>query len=230
MSLFRFKEFYLKNREIFNHNIRFVPKKYWGLCMSENEKLLLAKAKKGDIGAFELLIEKHQKFVFNIALKMIGNYDDASELAQEALIKVFKSIGSFKEEASFSTWVYRITTNVCLDELRKRKNRNITYIDEDIMTEDGEIKREIVDLNPLPDAVAENNELKKAVNAAIMALSEEHRIVVVMRDINGMSYEEIAKAINCPEGTVKSRINRARQTLKEILQKNKELFDEKYVK
>lgn len=198
--------------------------------MSDNEKLLLDKAKKGDVEAFEILVEKYQKKVFNIALRMLGNYDDASELAQEAFIKIYKSINSFKQESSFSTWIYRIATNVCLDELRRRKNRNIAYIDEEIQTEDGEIRRELMDNSMSPEAVAELNEMRQAVNNAIMSLSEEHRIVVVMRDIHGMSYEEISKITNCPEGTVKSRINRARISLKGILKKNAELFGEKFVK
>lgn len=198
--------------------------------MSENEKILLEKAKRGDIEAFELLIERYQKKVFTIALKMLGNYDDASELAQEALIKVFKSIKNFKEESSFSTWIYRIVTNTCLDELRKRKKRQVIYIDEDISNADGEIKREIVDHSMTPEYITEKKELKKAVNEAIMSLSEEHRTVIILRDIQGMSYEEIAKITNCPEGTIKSRINRARLSLKEIFTKHKELFNDNFVK
>ncbi len=198
--------------------------------MSENEKLLLERAKKGEVEAFELLIERYQKKVFNIALKMLGNHDDASELAQEAFIKIYKSIKGFKEESSFSTWVYRIATNVCLDELRKRKNRKLTYLDEVIRSEDGDLKREIADQGLSPDAIAEQKELKHALNQAILSLSEEHRIVLILRDLHGMTYEEIAKVTKCPEGTVKSRINRARLSLKETLYKNKELFSEKYVK
>lgn len=198
--------------------------------MSENEKVLLEKAKTGDIEAFELLIEKYQKKVFAIALKMLGNYDDASELAQEALIKVFKSIKNFKEESSFSTWIYRVVTNTCLDELRRRKKRQVVYIDEEITNEDGELKREIADYSTAPESIMEKKELRKAVNEAIMSLSEEHRTVIVLRDIQGMSYEEIAKITKCPEGTIKSRINRARLSLKEIFKKNKELFYDSFVK
>ena len=198
--------------------------------MIENEGQLIAKAKTGDIEAFEQLIEGYQKKVFNIALKTIGNYDDASELAQEALIRVFKSIKTFKEESSFSTWIYRITTNVCLDELRKRKNRKVISIDENINHEDNEIKVQIEDDKPTPDIAAEKNELKRVVNSAIQCLSDEHRTMIVLRDIEGFSYEEIARFAKCPEGTVKSRINRARQALKGLLKKKKELNFEEYVK
>jgi len=199
--------------------------------MLENEKDLLKKSKKGNIESFEQLISAYQKKVYNIALKIVGNHEDASEMAQEVFIKVFKSIGQFKEESSFSTWIYRITTNVCLDEVRKSKNKiKMLSIDEDLNVGEGEIKRQFYDSSRLPEISAERNEMRKVLNQAILSLSFEHRIAVVMRDIQGFSYEEIAKTMKCPEGTVKSRINRARNELREILKKNKELFDIDYVK
>lgn len=198
--------------------------------MSENEKYLLVKAKNGDIEAFETLIESHQKKVFNIALRMVGNYEDAAELAQDVFVRIFKSIKGFKEESSFSTWVYKITTNVCLDELRKRKNKNTVSLDENIKVEDGEIKREIRDYKESPEEALEKKELKKAVHHAINALPDMQKTMIVMRDIHGFSYEEIAQMVKCPDGTVKSRINRARRELKEILLRKKELFGEDCVK
>jgi len=198
--------------------------------MNDNEKLLLKRSKAGDVDAFEQLIEGYQRKIFNLALRIIGNYDDASDLAQEVLIRIYKSIGGFKEQSSFSTWVYRITTNVCLDDLRKKKNRKVISLDEEIRVEDGEMKRQIVSDDPLPDDVAEKSELRKTVFNAINNLSAEHRIIIVLRELHGFSYEEIAKIIKCPKGTVKSRINRARQALKCILQANRELLCEEYVK
>lgn len=198
--------------------------------MNDNEKDLLEKSKRGDIKSFELLIEGYQKKVFNIAYRIVNNYEDANDLAQEVFIRVYKSIGSFKEQASFSTWIYRITTNVCMDELRKRKNRNVVSLDEELKIDDGEIKRQVESNEPTPEETVEKNELKKIVNEAISSLAEEHRIAIVLRDIQGFSYEEIAKFTNCPEGTVKSRINRARRSLKEILKSKKELLFEEYVK
>lgn len=198
--------------------------------MSDNENILLEKAKAGDISAFEQLIECYQRKIYNIALRIVGNYDDANDLAQEVLIRIFKSIGSFKQQSSFSTWIYRITTNVCLDEIRKRKNRKVISLDEEIKLDDGEMKRQIVSDDPLPEDMAEKSEMRKIVNDAINRLSEEHKIVIVLRDIQGFSYEEISQIIKCPEGTVKSRINRARQVLKNILQSKRELLYEEYVK
>ena len=198
--------------------------------MSDREKILLQKSKAGDISAFEELIEGYQKKIFNIAFRIVGNYDDANDLAQEVLIRIYRSIGNFKEQSSFSTWIYRITTNVCLDDIRKRKNKKVVSLDEEIKVEDGEMQRQIVSSDPLPEDTAEREELRELVNGAIQSLSEEHRVVIVLRDLQGFSYEEISAILKCPEGTVKSRINRARQALKNVLQSKQELFFEDYVK
>jgi RNA polymerase sigma-70 factor, ECF subfamily len=200
------------------------------VLMSDSEKNLLERAKAGDISAFEQLIEGYQRKIFNIALRMLGNYEDAGDLSQEVLIRIFKSIKSFKEESSFSTWIYRITTNVCLDEIRKRKNKRTISLDEEIRLDEGEMKRQIESDEPTPEDMAEKEDLKKLVNDAIAMLSDEHRIAIVLRDMQGLSYEEIAEALNVPEGTVKSRINRARQALKNILSSRRELLFEEYVK
>jgi len=196
----------------------------------DDEHILLKKSQEGDIHAFEQLIESYQKRVFNIAYRIIGSYDDANELAQEVFIKVYRSLSQFKGRSSFSTWIYSITKNVCYDELRKRKNKKVVYIDEDIKYDNNEIQRQVEDGRPQPDEIAEKNEIKRIVHEAIMELSYEHREAIVLRDIQGFSYEEISKLLKCPEGTVKSRINRARRSLKNILKKNEELLNEYYVK
>lgn len=198
--------------------------------MSESERKLIERVKNGDIEAFELLIEGCEKKVFNIAYRMLANYEDAKEIAQEVFLKAFRSISSFKGDSLFTTWIYRITTNLCLDEIRKRKNKKLVSLDEGIEYEGHEIKRQIRHEGPSPEAEAENNEMKKAVMDSINALSEDYKTVIVMRDIQGFSYEEIAEIIKCPEGTIKSRINRARKTLKNILKQKKELLNEDYVK
>jgi RNA polymerase sigma-70 factor (ECF subfamily) len=198
--------------------------------MNYEEKELVEMARAGDVKAFELLIEGCEKKVFNIAYRMIANYEDASELAQEVFIKAFKSIGKFKGDSLFSTWIYKITTNVCLDEIRKRKNRKVISLDENIVYEGNEIKRQLKDEEPGPEIKAESNEIKKAVKESINELPEDYKTVIILRDIQGFSYEEIARIISCPEGTVKSRINRARQALKKILEHKRELLSEEYVK
>jgi len=198
--------------------------------MSDIEKKLVEKAKAGDIKAFEKLIEGCQKKVFNIALRMIGDYDEASELAQEAFLRAYKSIKNFKGDSLFSTWIYKVTTNVCLDELRRRKNKNIISLDEDVEHDGNEFKRQVKDESPGPESLAERNELKRIVTEAINLLPEDYKVVIVLRDIQGFIYEEISNIIKCPAGTVKSRINRARQALKKILEKSGELIIEDFVK
>ncbi len=198
--------------------------------MSENEKYLLGLSQKGDIEAFEMLMEKYQKKVFNIALRLLGNHDDANEVTQEVFIRIFKSMGSFKGESQISTWIYRIATNACLDELRKRKNKWIMSLDEEYHKENGDYIIQVEDDKPTPDVILEQKTLKSAVNNAIDKLSEKYKLIIVLRDIQGFSYEEISEIVKTPVGTVKSRINRARLQLKEILLKEKELFSDNFVK
>ncbi len=198
--------------------------------MSDNERILLEKSKKGDVEAFEQLIESYQKKIFNIAFRMTGNYNDAGELTQEVLVRVFRSIKSFREEASLSTWIYRITTNTCLDELRKRKNKKVISLEEEIKTEDGELRRQIVDAAPSPEELAERNEIKRCVDAAVRQLPDEQRTMIILRDIQGFSYDEISRILKCPQGTVKSRISRARLALRDILKNSGELFNASFVK
>jgi len=198
--------------------------------MGQNEQILLEKAKAGDVAAFEELIEGYQKKIYNLAYRILGNYEDANDMAQEALIRIFRSIANFKEQSSFSTWVYRITTNVCLDEIRKKKNKKVISLDEEIHMDDGEMKRQIMSDDIQPDAAAELEELRTLVSDAINSLPEDQRLVITLRDIQGLSYEEISSVLDCPSGTVKSRINRARQALKNVLSTRRELFDEEYVK
>jgi RNA polymerase sigma-70 factor (ECF subfamily) len=189
----------------------------------DQEKILIQKCKNGDIHSFELLIESYQSKVFNIAYRMLGNAEDASDVAQEVFLKIFKSISTFKEEASLSTWIYRIATNVCLDEIRKRKKENIISMNSTIQLEDGELNIQMETTDPRPDEILEEKELRDEVKDAIGCLKDEHKIVIILRDINGFSYEDISNILNCPLGTIKSRINRARNSLKNILLKRKEL-------
>ena len=182
-----------------------------------NESELIHKAQDGDVAAFEQLIENYQQPVFNLAYRMIGNQDDASDIAQEAFIKVYTSISRFKGNSKFSTWIYRITTNVCLDEIRKRKRLPTFSLSESIDADEGEINREIEDKSANVEMNFEIEQRNKIINEAILKLPEKHRAVIVLRDVNNLSYDQIAATLDCSEGTVKSRIARAREKLYEIL-------------
>ena len=184
-----------------------------------DENILVKKAINGDNSAFEMLMEKHMGIIYNIALRMAANQDDAEDMTQEIMIKIFRSLGSFKGNSKFSTWIYRVAVNTCLDELKKKKNKKHLSLDAEISGDDGEGQLEIKDDSPSPEKLAEQNELRDMVAAAVTLLSDEHRAVIVLRDIRGMSYSEIAEILGCSDGTVKSRISRARAQLKMILEK-----------
>lgn len=198
--------------------------------MTENEKYLIEQSQKGDFESFEELIRDYQKLAFNIAYRMLGNMEDAADAAQDAMIKIYKSIGNFKGDSSFSTWLYKIVTNTCLDQLRKRKRDKAFSVDRPIETEDGDIRKEISDSYNIPEDVVERKENIKDLAAAINALPEQHKTAIILRDIQGFSYEQIAEMLNCSQGTVKSRISRARSALRDSIQKNKELYQDYCVK
>ncbi len=182
---------------------------------------LIKRAQNNDINAFEALISEHQTTVYNIALKIMGNPDDAADAAQEALIKVFKNIKKFKGDSKFSTWIYRIAHNVCIDEYRKRKNKN-AYVTRSIdeQYDDGENPvLSIPDSSLTPEQQLLRNERLQMLNKAINSLSPISRTAILLRDVKNLTYEEIAEIQKCSLGTVKSRINRARAQLKEIIMK-----------
>ena len=183
----------------------------------ENKKLI-AKAKAGDMIAFETLILEHEKIVYNVAFRMMNNSEDAKDLSQDALIKAFKSIGNFNEQSSFSTWIYRITVNTCIDEIRKRKGKQNFSLDSDLEGEEGSWKQQFADTDDTPEESVLRKEDKSEIAQALDTLSPEHKIVIVLREMQGLSYEEIAESTGMTLGTVKSRISRARNQLKiEIL-------------
>ena len=185
-----------------------------------DEGWLIKQAQKGDNKAFELLIDEHFKKIYNIAYRLSGNEADASDMTQEVLIKIFRHIGSFSGNSKFSTWVYRVATNTCLDELKKIKRRSTYSLDAELDTGENEVVVQVRDEAPTPDIAAEQKELSAAVGKAIKRLSPDHSAVVILRDIQGMSYEEVSKILNCSVGTVKSRLNRGRAQLKKILEKD----------
>ncbi|MTI66725.1 MAG: sigma-70 family RNA polymerase sigma factor [Firmicutes bacterium] len=185
------------------------------------EYKLIKKCKKGDIDAFEKLIENHEKRAYNIALKMLKDPNDAMDVSQEAFIKVFKSIKKFNHKSSFSTWLYRIVVNTCIDFIKKNK-KNYS-LDQSIQTEEGEIKREITDLSITdPKEILDKKLTREFVQSAINKLDEIHKTVIILRDIQEFSYKEISEILDCSLGTVKSRIKRGRDNLKEIIIKQME--------
>ena len=189
------------------------------------EDLLVQRCKRGEAGAFDELVRLYEKKVYNLAFRLSGNRDDAYDLAQEAFLRVYNAVRDFRGQSSFSTWLYRVVTNVCLDQLRSRARHPVTSLDEPLSTEKGELPRQITDDGLDPEEEIERLELKAAVQKGIDSLKGEYRTIIVLRDIQDLPYEDIADILNLSLGTVKSRLNRARLALRGILS-DMELFRE----
>lgn len=173
----------------------------------------------GNNGAFEEIVIRYEQKVFQLAYRLSGNTDDASDLAQEAFIKVYRYIGQWRGQAAFSTWLYRIVTNTFLDDMRKRRRRPLVAVslDATIPTEDGEVLREFSSNEADPEQEYLRRELQQVVQAALAELAPDYRVVLTLRDIQGHTYEEIAAITELNLGTVKSRISRARTALRKKL-------------
>ncbi len=187
-------------------------------CASEEE--LIARAASGDGAAFSELMAMHESRMYAVALRMCSNREDAQDCLQDAMIRIYRSIGGFKAQSSFSTWVYRITMNTCLDELRRRKVRGAASLDG--LLESGWSPS---DEDDVPERHAIASEQRRTLDKAIADLPEDMRAAVVLRDIQGFSYDEIADMLTANIGTVKSRISRGRERLRQILKDHMELFE-----
>jgi len=183
-----------------------------------NEPALIQDAQRGDLDAFNTLILHYQDTVFNAALRILGDEDQAADAAQEAFISAFRAISSFRG-GSFKAWLLRTVTNACYDELRRQKRRPTTPLEPE--TDDGEemdSPRWLADPSLTPSQQTEADELEHAIQHCLNNLPTEFRAVVVMADIEGLDYTEVAAAVRAPLGTIKSRLARARLRLRECLQ------------
>jgi len=189
-----------------------------------DEQVLMQRCKDGEIGAFDELVRLYEKRVFNCALRIAGNYNDASDIAQEAFIRAFHSIKTFRGDAKFATWIFRIVTNVYLDERKKSKSHRQTSLDDYIELEENSVTRQLQDNGPGPEEIMETKERAQLLQGAINSLPDYQRIIVTLYHIQHRSYEEIAEILKLPIGTVKSRLNRARLALAEKLEGSPELF------
>ncbi|MDR1688496.1 MAG: sigma-70 family RNA polymerase sigma factor [Clostridiales bacterium] len=192
--------------------------------MEKTNAYLFTRAKENDVSAFEELISPYEKLVYNIARRILVNEEDAKDISQEVWLKVYKNISKCKDAGSFKAWVCTIANNSCLDFLRRRKARiQPSSMDKIFQNEDGESDIPVEDKTQIPpeDALIAS-ERKKAIINAINSLGYTHKIMIVYRDLNGLSYEEIAKITGVNIGTVKSQISRARGALKKILVEMKE--------
>jgi len=183
---------------------------------------LVSLCQKGDAAAFEALVEKHQKKILNIAYRMIGNYEEACEVVQDAFLAAYRAVGKFRGESRFSSWLCAIAINLSKNRMKQMKirfHREGSSIDDPAETEDGRLKRDPPAQEPSIVDQLEKKEVQVKVQECMNLLDDEYREVLVLRDVQGFSYEEICDILKIPDGTVKSRLFRARDALKDCLKK-----------
>lgn len=190
------------------------------------EKDIIQRVLSGDTNAFEDLVLANQNNVYNLALKMTRNEEDALDISQEAFVKAYQNLSKFRGDSRFSVWLYRLTYNLCIDFLRKKQGPKIVSLNYE--DDEGDVAPlEIPDLRDLPEDSAIRSEMRKIIAVSIDELAADHREVLVMREITGMSYDEMAETLGVNIGTVKSRLARARIKLVEIL-KEKGTFPDSF--
>jgi RNA polymerase sigma-70 factor (ECF subfamily) len=185
----------------------------------EDEVALVTRARQGDREAFRGLCERHQRRAYSVALGIVHNSDDARDIVQEAFLKVWKSIGAFEGQSAFYTWLYRIVTNLAIDHLRKLRPSQ-PYDDarereEDEIPGEDNILPQTAGLHP--GRALESKEIGQAIERALEGLSANHRAVLLMREVEGLSYKEMARAMGCSEGTIMSRLFHARKKMQAAL-------------
>lgn len=185
------------------------------------ELAIVQRAKAGDAAAFEELVNRYQNNVYRLALRMCGNAHDAEEVAQEAFVAAWRGLPSFRGESKFSSWLYQLTSNAAVDFLRREKrHRNTTLVEEQLeLAADG-----------TPQQDAETSEMRENLQKALLALTPEHRQIFLLRQMEQLSYEEIGQLLRLESGTVKSRLNRAKKQLRQILLRQGNIFESSSVK
>ena len=185
----------------------------------EQEAAVIQAVLDGDVNAYEALVKEYEKNVYNLALRMTGNSEDAADMAQEAFIKAYNSLTAFRGDSKFSVWLYRIVSNVCLDFLRSRSRKQTVSLSTE--NDDGEeVELDIADETHSPEQLLDRSLTRDAVRRGLAALPSDHREILLLREIQGLSYEEIADVLGLEAGTVKSRIFRARKKLCSFLIKD----------
>ena len=185
----------------------------------DEDRELVARAQAGDTRAFEELVRRHQRWVFTLAFRMVGDGAEAEDLAQEVFLRAYRGLAGFRGAARFSTWLHSIASHHCLNALETRSRQPLYRLERERPGDDGPPPRldRVPNGAPRADAVLEQRDRARLVHAALARLSTDHRLIVVLRDIQGMSYEAIAETLGIELGTVRSRLHRARMALKELL-------------
>ena len=190
--------------------------------MPDEDRELVGRARRGDLAAFEQLVRTHQQRMFTLAFRVTGGYEDAAEIVQDAFMAAWRGLGSFRGESLFRTWLTSITVNLSrnrLDQIRLRRKSEPVSLDDPVETADGLLPHEAVSGAPSALEQLERHEVRRHVQGCIAALIPEFREVLVLRDMEEYSYEEIATVLRLSGGTVRSRISRAREAVRECLKR-----------
>jgi RNA polymerase sigma-70 factor (ECF subfamily) len=190
-----------------------------------DEPGLIARSRKGDLAAFNILVERYQNPLYNLCFRMLGSREGAEDATQDAFISSYRNLERFRGEA-FRPWLFRIAVNACYDELRRRRSRPAVSLDEP--RGEGGLPIDVPSRSETPESGAERLELADALREALAALPHDQRLVVILRDVQGLEYAEIAQVTGTSLGTVKSRLNRARRRLCSLLRARGELLPARF--
>jgi RNA polymerase sigma-70 factor (ECF subfamily) len=189
----------------------------------QEDQILISRAQGGDQSALNALIRKYEARAYTYAFRLTRNSEEAADVTAEAFVRVFHALPNFKGQSAFGTWIYRILTNCFLDMRKKDKGRTVS-LEATVRTPEGDLERQFEDPSDTPQDKLEKDDRSKWVRRAIRSLPEYQRAMIVMFHAEGRTYEDIAAALDLPIGTVKSRLNRARLTLRELMARDEELF------
>lgn len=191
--------------------------------MSEGEELLIKRALKGDADAFESIVYKYEKMIYSLAYRMLNNREDASDITQEVFVKLYKALDKVAERPNLKAWLYTVCYNTAIDEIRRKKGREALSADAPMNDNEESFVQSLKADEPSPEEKMLKKEKGEILIKAINQLNEKHKRLIILRDINSLSYNEIAEITNQSLGTVKSGISRARRSLRDILEKTGEL-------
>ncbi len=187
--------------------------------MQPGDEELMQKIKKGDVEVFDILVRRWENRLFNVIYRITGDFETSRDIRQEVFLRVYQSAKGYRSDGHFSTWLYRIAINCSINELRKRKRRQTIPLN---MPESGEgqtVQSELLDDSPGPEEVIQQNELSEHIRDALRCLPDEQRVVIVLRHYEGLKFQQIASILNCPLGTVKSRMHHGLEQLRSKLKR-----------
>jgi len=183
----------------------------------QDEAILIGRASKGDSDAFETLVITYEKGVYNLAFRLVGDREDAMDITQDVFLKAYQALPRFRGDSRFSTWIYRVCVNASLDYLRKKQKQASVSLDEPLSLKESSVKREIADSGGNVEDSVEMKLMGSAVLSALKHLDPAQKAIILLADVQGHTYQEIADMLKLSMGTVKSRLHRARSTVRKVL-------------